>query len=811
MAGSIYDRMMATPQYDSNAGTSALNSAANAFQGMASTFNTMRQSIIDEEQKNLQREMEKQHHREEMDYKDRSLAQDYKQHSERLDFDRLKHADDMSMEQKKLDMQWRIANLRSSGGGGGGGGRSGGGRKSGKFSAEGALLSNIQNLWGNLSNEEKSASTGNTQKPSQGTSQPSVTVQKPSVSANENKGSNAGGSDSTVLADSNASKPSDVSVGPLFSKDTFARRAAALMGEDSPSFTSKPSTDVSIPFKTDSPALSEEQSKIEANRALDFTPSRQKLPDFELRSSFMDKPRTDVSIPFETNTPALSNALSKEDQKAKIDSEIADYASSQAPRMPDFGVPTSGTETTRISPITALPVYTPMDEDQLRQDRAHFLENNGLLENNRTYRIDGRDVSSGSVAGVNQQINDFSQLSRQEQLEQLSKNGSGRSANDLRKELDRLAFPSKEETPSSVLTRPANSSSSSDLPAKEAQLVQAGEPTEKDLREVGTNAKKMADTLYEIETKGGSVTGVRSGTTAINYDPTVMPSDADIFNADSSKLMNATPTVAKQLISSPVGSGFLEDLELNLIKRDSHGNVDHKTTNANIANYVGRSIVEKSKQDRYNLMKLCYYLANRPEYKNKRMGTYFKAVGEVLQDSFDINVDTGDNRYSDILTAKAYKMLGGTDKEIYKNRREAEKSLNEERTAIEKRQGLRAPGTVTSKDLDSLTGLSKLDHITRADTKKILNDPFSNPVVARYLYLKGKGKFTNRDLKIASTAYIYAMMGTWNREAEDRVFKRPDQVRRFFYDVADKTSSTHEDFKNAFLDFAEILEKGGAI
>ena len=809
MAGSIYDRMMGTPQYDSNAGTSALNSAANAFQGMASTFNTMRQSIIDEEQKNLQREMEKQHHQEEMDYKDRSLAQADRHHTEDTEFNRWKTEGDWR--QKELDRanQLQIAGMRS--GGGGGGGRSGGGRKSSKFSTEGAFLSDIQNLWGNIDKEEKATSTGNTQKPSQGTSQPSAPVQKPSVSANMNKGSNASGNDSTVLADSNASKPSDASVGPLFSKDTFAKRAAALMGEDSPSFVSKPSTDVSVPFKTDSPALSEEQSKIEASRALDFTPSRQKLPDIELRSSFMDRPRTDVPIPFETNTPALSNALSKEDQKAKIDSEIADYASSQAPRMPDFGVPTSGTETTRISPITALPVYTPMDEDQLRQDRAHFLENNGLLENNRTYRIDGRDVSSGSVAGVNQQINDFSQLSRQEQLEQLSKNGSGRSANDLRKELDRLAFPSKEETPSSVLTRPASSSSNSDLPAKEAQLVQAGEPTEKDLREVGTNAKKMADTLYEVETKGGSVTGVRSGTTSINYDPTVMPSDADIFNANSSKLVNATPAVAKQLISSPVGVGFLKDLNLNLIKRDSHGNIDHKTTNANIASYVGRSIVEKSREDRYNLMKLCYYLANRPEYKNERMGTYFKAVGEVLQDSFDINIDTGDDRYSDILTAKAYKILGGTDKNIYTNKREAEKSLNEERTAIEKRQGLRSPGTVTSKDLDSLTGLSNLDHITRADTKKILNDPFSNPIVARYLYQKGKGKLTNRDLKIASTAYIYAMMGTWNREAEDRGFKRPDQVRRFFYDVADKKSSTHEDFKNAFLDFVGILENGGAI
>ena len=134
MTGSIYDRMMGTPHYDSSAGTSALNSAANAFQGMASTFNTMRQSIIDEEQKNLQREMEKQHHQEEMDYKDRSLAQDYKQHSERLDFDKLKHADDKALKERELDMQWRIANLRASGGGGGGGRRRGGGGGSGEAS-----------------------------------------------------------------------------------------------------------------------------------------------------------------------------------------------------------------------------------------------------------------------------------------------------------------------------------------------------------------------------------------------------------------------------------------------------------------------------------------------------------------------------------------------------------------------------------------------------------------------------------------------------------------------------------------------------
>ena len=118
MAGSIYDRMMGTPQYDSNAGTSALNAAANAFQGMASTFHTMRQSIIDEEQKNLQREMEKQHHQEEMAYKDRSLAQDYKQHTERLDFEKLKHADDKALKERELDQQWKIANLRASGGGG---------------------------------------------------------------------------------------------------------------------------------------------------------------------------------------------------------------------------------------------------------------------------------------------------------------------------------------------------------------------------------------------------------------------------------------------------------------------------------------------------------------------------------------------------------------------------------------------------------------------------------------------------------------------------------------------------------------------
>lgn len=143
MAGSIYDRMMGTPQYDSSAGTSAMNAAANAFQGMASTFNTMRQSIIDEEQKNLQREMEKQHHKEEMDYKDRSLAQDYKQHTERLDFERLKHADDMSMEQKKLDMQWKLANLRSSGGGGGGRRSGGGGSGSGGIAAGGQGMSLI--------------------------------------------------------------------------------------------------------------------------------------------------------------------------------------------------------------------------------------------------------------------------------------------------------------------------------------------------------------------------------------------------------------------------------------------------------------------------------------------------------------------------------------------------------------------------------------------------------------------------------------------------------------------------------------------
>ena len=808
MAGSIYERMMGTPHLDSNAGTSSMAGAASSFQGMANVFHDMRQSIIDEEQKNLQREMEKQHHQEEMAYKDRSLAQDYKQHTERLEFDRLKHADDKALKERELDMQWKIANLRASGGGGGGGGgRSGGGRRSNKFSAEGALAADIQNLWGNLSNEEKSASTGNTQKSSQSSSKSSAPTQKPSVSVN-NKGSNANGNDSTTLIDSNTSKTSDISIAPLFSKDTFAKRAAALTGEDSPSFVSKPSIDVSIPFKTDSPALSKEYPRMKIDtEALDFTPSRQKLPDLKVRSSFLDRPNTDVPIPFETNTPALSGNSSK----AKIDSEIADYASSQNYKMPDFGVPTSGSETARISPFTALPVYTPMDEDQLRQDRAHFLENNGLLENNKTYRIDGRDVSSGSVAGINQQIGEFSQLSRQEQLEQLLRNTSGRSANDLRRELDRLAFPSKEQASGNILTRPADSSSNIDLPAKEAQLVRAGEPTEKDLREVGTNAKKMADTLYEVETKGGSVTGIRSGLTSINYDPTVMPSDADIFNADSSKLVNATPTIAKQLISSPLGSGFIQDLRLGLIKRDSNGNIDHKVTNANIANYAGRSVVEKSKQDRYNLMKLCYYLANRPEYKNNRLGTYYKAIGEVLQDSFDINIDTGDNRYSDILTAKAYKILGGTDKEIYKNRREAEKSINDERLAIEKRQGLRAPGTVTSKDLESLAGLSKLDHITRTDTKKILNDPFSNPVVARYLYQKGKGKFTNRDLKIASTAYIYAMMGTWNREAEDRVFKRPDQVRRFFYDVADQKSSTHEEFKNAFLDFVQILENGGAI
>jgi len=183
MAGSIYDRMMGTPHYDSNAGTSALNAAANAFQGMASTFNTMRQSIIDEEQKNLQREMEKQHHQEEMDYKDRSLAQDYKQHTERLDFERLKHADEQSMEQKKLDMQWRIANLRSSGGGGGGGGRGRGGNGEGASIARGHSIISM------------GAGLG----------------QMPSQSTNQNKAANSSPkADST--SDSLNSKLSDISI-----------------------------------------------------------------------------------------------------------------------------------------------------------------------------------------------------------------------------------------------------------------------------------------------------------------------------------------------------------------------------------------------------------------------------------------------------------------------------------------------------------------------------------------------------------------------------------------------------------------------
>lgn len=780
---SIYNIMRTTPQLDTNAGSSALNASTNAFQSMSNIFNTMRQSIIDEEQKNLERKMQEQHHKDQMDYQNRSLAQADKHHTEDTEFNRWKTEGDWR--QKELDRanQLQIAGMRS--GGGGGGGRSGGGgkgRKSGTVSPTDIFLSNAKAVFDELNEAGKSGSASSSNKvqaSSQSASKSSAPVQKPSVSVNENKGNSA-----DVNASAASSTGTDAAK-PLFSKDTFAKRAAALMGE--PEVKSGPLADTSF--------------------------------------INVSKPSIDVPVPFDTSSPALRN----ERLDARIASDMEDLASPQKRKLPDFSQVPSEASVPRMNPFTGAAVYTPVDEEQLRKDRAHFLEDNGLLESNKTYRIDGRDVNSGSAAGIDYQLNRFYQLPRQEQLEQLSRSASSGDvyqdflkAATLEGNLRRLAFPSKEPLQSN--SNPTSSDSvrqygPSDvapqdspfsLPFKESQLKQAGEPTEKDLQNVTDNAKKMADTLYEVETKGGSAMSVRSGIPSINFDPTVMPSDADIYNANSSKFVNATPEIVKQWMftSQPVLQ-FMKDLDTLLIKRDTHGNIDHKTTNLNIAEYAGRQASQMSRQERYEIMKACYYLANTRTFKHSRMGAYYKAIGETLQDSFDINVDANDDRYSDILTGKAYKFLGGADSNIYKNKREAEKSLNDERLAVETRQGLKAPGTVTSKDLESLTGLSKLDQITKTDVKGILNDPFSNPVVSRYLYLKGR--YGNRDLKIAATAYVHAMMGIWNREAEDRAFKRPDQVRRFFYDAADKGSSTYKDFEDAFLRSVKILEKGGSL
>ena len=722
MTGSIYDRMMGTPHYDSSAGTSALNSAAGAFQGMASTFNTMRQSIIDEEQKNLQREMEKQHHQEEMAYKDKALSQDDRHHAEKLAYDRWAKEGDWAIDREQMANQLKIAGMRTGGGGGGGRGR----KKADSFdpvASSNAREAGLQAFLNEGSDSKASSPKGGT-----------VQTQKTPISA------------------------------PASSTQS---REAALSGNSNPN---KSATD-SAASALDT--LISERTAIKAPEIpqVEASPSEQIKPSI---SAPVSTPKTQSKTSEQTSVQPISKDLSNPDYLRQFKPDTFDEPEKPVSDAPEIPRPMSDREMRMRNPLGEKETKKDIN---LSKQRDEFLKSEGLVKDPAAMGLDekiGRFLFSGKSIPENMDEalfdaqQDFSSKSRDEQARIVAQNRLERDP-EYQKFMEGFdeTNPAQSQYRNNLLSSAYNQaykdidalfpSTTPKTQAREKALELASEPTKEELEATASRVRGRSVEAAKAEASGETALSVPTQTEYIDLDPNAKTTAEQIFNSNGN-FANVSKENIKALINNPQGAAWRREVDVRIARKDKGKSIDIDKTDKQIANYVGGTITKASQQDKIQMYKMYSVLSQ--VYRGTELGRIYHGIAEGVRTSLDLAVRPDDRRYQTLVMGATYRALNGTDEHVYGRIDAATKSVREEQQKTDKDLGLQSPTTVDKSTIDSLKGSGNLESDDRGLIHENLRDHYANPIVQNFFKRNGESYRTD---KIAATAFRLAMRDTWNR------------------------------------------------
>ena len=732
MAGSIYDKMMGTPHLDTSAGTSALNSAASAFQGMASTFNTMRQSIIDEEQKNLQREMEKQHHKEEMDYKDRSLAQADRHHTEDTEFNRWKAEGDWR--QKELDRanQLQIAGMRT-GGGGGGGGR---GRKKAE-SFDPVASSNAREAGLQAFLNEGSDSKASSPK------KETVQAQKAPISAPV---SSTQSREAALSSNSNPNKSAADSAASVL--DVLTSGRTAIKAPEIPQVEASSSEQVKPNASSVKPSISAPVS-INANKA---------------------QPKTSE----QTSAQSASSDLFNPDYLRQFKPDTFDEPEKPVSDAPEIPRPMSDREMRMRNPLGEKETKKDIN---LSKQRDEFLKAEGLVKDPAAMGLDekiGRFLFSGK--GVPENMDealfdaqqDFNSKSRDEQARIVAQNRLERDP-EYQKFMEGFdeTNPAQFQYRNNLLSSAYNKayrdidalfpSTTPKTQTREKALELASEPTKEELEATASRVRGRSIEAAKAEASGETALSVPTQTEYIDLDPNAKTTAEQIFNSNGN-FANVSKENIKALINNPQGAAWRREVDVRIARKDKGKSIDIDKTDKQIANYVGGTLTKASQQDKIQMYKMYSVLSQ--VYRGTELGRIYRGIAEGVRTSLDLAVRPDDRRYQTLVMGATYRALNGTDEHVYGRIDEATKSVRAEQQKTDKDLGLQSPTTVDKSVIDSLKGSGNLESDDRGLIHDNLRDHYANPIVQNFFKKNGESYRTD---KVAATAFRLAMRDTWNR------------------------------------------------
>lgn len=719
MAGSIYDRMMGTPQYDSNAGTSALNAAANAFQGMASTFNTMRQSIIDEEQKNLQREMEKQHHRDQMDYQNRSLAQADRHHTEDTEFNRWKTEGDWR--QKELDRvnQLQIAGMRSGGGGGGKGGKKRGASFNNPLDAVDSFF---------LSDSKQ---------------QPTTTK----------------GSKPVVSSPKESTKPS-----------------TPVQQQVKPDVATPTSTPTSVPAPSTNPNESASNEDILKQARESVKPAAPSIPEIPEIPSNEEVYRKETAPIFETSSDGSGATYGKTESGEEVVG-----SGSQMP-VKEYKVQTQDFRADlarQRAEIEAAQRAEQTQRDILGQYFIKPVQDEGILSGIRRGLLGSRYLSSDSsednaaaLEGIRQdflkkpqqdQINTLVEIQRRKDPE-LMQLRSNIDASDLenRDKISARETEIRNKVENDVL-RLSNPIKSAREIALEQDMV-----TPEERRELQDRFKQQDLARQEVEARGDTVNIAPSNPSTLAYKPSAIYSDEQLFNSNGVINWGSVENV-NAIRSNPVGKHAFA--EAKTLMAEKNKKYDRNGTYENIASYVGHKIISLPKEERQQYYMTYQLLADLTKNSSNPNEVIIHDICEGLARGTLLTfsgmfppTDPNSKARLEYQTASA---LGHVGEKTYSRYEKAQERTKAARSAERTRLGITPNvGYATEQETsDALTAYKGAS----SESQKFLRDQYGDhyswePVQA---FLKKHEKNPNASM-IAATAFKKAFAATFNDYARKK-------------------------------------------
>lgn len=772
MADSIYSKMMNGLRLDADAGTSAMNAAAGAFQGMANTFHTMRQSIIDEEQKNLQREMEKQHHKDQMDYQNRSLAQADRHHTEDTEFNRWKAEGDWR--QKELDRanQLQIAGMRagSGGGGGGKGGKKGGASFSNPFDTVDSFF---------LPDAKQQPATAKGSKPvassSKKASDSSTPIQQqPKVSA--------------------AASTPVVNVQP--NKDTSDASNEAILKQARESVKEPVSIAPSIP---ELPGEGGEVYRKGESAPLFIT------GDDAQKTTFGKS---------ESGTELVgANAQMPEQRELKV--QTIDYRNELAKQKAE---------------IEAAQKAEQVQRDVLSQYFQKPVQDEGLLSGFRRGLLGSRYLSSDNaednaiaLEGIRQ---DFLKRPQQDQIDtlveiqrrqdpELKQLRSNIDANDLENR-DRIsaretAIRNKVENDVLRLSNPTKS-------AREL-AIENDMLTPQEQRELQDKFKQQDLARQEVEARGDTVNVTPTNPSTLMYNPSAAYTDEQLFNSNGMINWGSVENI-NAIRSNPVSKHAFA--EAKTLMAEKNKKYDRNGTYENIASYVGHKLIGLSKEERQQYYMTYQLLADLTKNSSNPNEVIIHDICEGLAKgtllTFSGMFPATDPNSKARLEYQTASALGHVGEKTYSRYEKAQERTKAARSTERTRLGITpnvgyATEQETSEALTAYKGASSI-------SQKFLRDQYGDhyswePVQA---FLKKHEKNPNASM-IAATAFKKAFAATFNDYNRKKGFdfrkpfdnydlKEDKDIHDLIQDMRSRDKEAAKKFRQIFKDESTRLLNG---